>query len=189
MGPEHGPLRIELATPCSADWSAMSGDERRRSCAQCRKHVYDLSGLTRDEIRALLSRPEGSPCVRFYQRADGTVLTADCPVGLRERAARLAWRARAAWAAAVVAILGVLGLGAAADVEPGRELPPLPRVASTIPAQAPPPELPPLPAHPRLGGTHSTFVNLLMGGGTVHIGLMRRRSTIKVIKGTTEAAR
>ena len=27
---------------------------------------------------------EGSPCVRFYRRFDGTVLTADCPVGLRK---------------------------------------------------------------------------------------------------------
>ncbi len=39
--------------------------------------------MTVDAALALVSRPGSSPCVRFYRRADGTVLTADCPVGAR----------------------------------------------------------------------------------------------------------
>ncbi|MFL5321559.1 MAG: hypothetical protein ACJ790_17990 [Myxococcaceae bacterium] len=76
------PLRFKVASPCSADWSRMSGDERARFCGQCKKHVYDLSALRNDEVRALVQKTEGKLCAKFYQRADGTVLTADCPVGV-----------------------------------------------------------------------------------------------------------
>jgi len=59
----------------------MSGDERARFCAQCQKHVYNLSELTAQQAVALIQSKEGKLCARFYRRADGTILTADCPVG------------------------------------------------------------------------------------------------------------
>ena len=34
---------IRVATPCSADWNAMTGDDRVRACGSCKKHVYNLS--------------------------------------------------------------------------------------------------------------------------------------------------
>jgi hypothetical protein len=84
---------IRIASPCSADWDAMRalagselGDDagaRARFCGSCEKNVYDLSSMTRDAALALIERHEGQCCVRFYKRADGTVLTEDCPVGLR----------------------------------------------------------------------------------------------------------
>jgi hypothetical protein len=49
--------------------------------------------MTRDEVRALLVSTEGRVCARLYRRADGTVLTRDCPTGLRalrRRASRVA---------------------------------------------------------------------------------------------------
>ena len=72
---------VKVASPCSALWGQMAGDDRARFCAQCQKHVYNLSNLTADEAAALIREREGSLCARFYQRADGTVLTSDCPVG------------------------------------------------------------------------------------------------------------
>lgn len=99
---DRPPLRIAVASPCTKDWNQMEGDEKKRFCAGCRQHVYDLSQLRYDEVRALLDA-EAPPCVRFFQRADGTVMTKDCPVG-RERKrrpwrkmARLALAACAAW--------------------------------------------------------------------------------------------
>ncbi len=76
-----GPVR--LASPCNEDWSRMVGGSRTRFCAKCSKRVHDLSGLTADEVRRLLNVPPGAqpPCIRFYVRKDGTMLTADCPVG------------------------------------------------------------------------------------------------------------
>ncbi|HEY6251733.1 MAG TPA: carboxypeptidase-like regulatory domain-containing protein [Candidatus Angelobacter sp.] len=61
----------------------MSGDDRVRHCQECKLNVYNLSAMSRREAEELIARREGRLCVRFYQRADGTVLTRDCPVGFR----------------------------------------------------------------------------------------------------------
>ena len=74
---------IRIAAPCSADWDAMEGTGAARFCQTCRKNVYNLSAMTRAEAEALVTRTEGRLCVRFYTRADGTLLTQDCPVGLK----------------------------------------------------------------------------------------------------------
>lgn len=74
---------IKIASPCTASWDAMAGDDTTRFCDQCEKHVYNLSSLSRDEAEALVMKHEGKMCVRFYQRPDGTMLTQDCPVGWR----------------------------------------------------------------------------------------------------------
>jgi hypothetical protein len=74
---------LRVATPCHASWEAMKGDERARFCGECRKHVYNLSAMSRAEATSLLAERGETLCVRFYQRADGTVLTGDCPVGVR----------------------------------------------------------------------------------------------------------
>lgn len=96
---------IEVATPCHASWGAMTGDYHSRFCGECQRHVYNLSEMTRAGAEALIREKEGSLCVRFYRRADGTVLTADCPVGLaavRRKAFRLA-------GVLVGAVLGLIG--------------------------------------------------------------------------------
>ncbi len=76
---------VTLATPCRAKWSAMSGDDAVRWCQACEKNVYNLSALDALEARALLQESEGTVCVRFFRRPDGTVLTRDCPEGVRAR--------------------------------------------------------------------------------------------------------
>lgn len=79
---------IKIASPCPADWNEMYGDNRKRFCGDCSRHVYNLSGMTRDEAEALVTNAEGRLCVRYFQRADGTVITADCPVGWAKVKAR-----------------------------------------------------------------------------------------------------
>ena len=74
---------LRIASPCPAAWDSMQGDDRVRFCASCSKHVYNVSDLTADEAVALIQNSEGHSCVRLYRRKDGTVLTADCPVGIR----------------------------------------------------------------------------------------------------------
>jgi hypothetical protein len=77
--------RARVATPCSASWDSMEGDDRVRFCGQCAKNVYNLSGMTRVEAEVLLREKEHGACVRLCRRADGTVMTSDCPVGVRRR--------------------------------------------------------------------------------------------------------
>ena len=80
---------VKVAAPCVVSWDRMTGDDRARFCSLCQKNVYNLSVLTTDEITALIREKEGKLCGRFYRRSDGTMLTADCPVGLRQMARRL----------------------------------------------------------------------------------------------------
>jgi hypothetical protein len=79
---------IRLATPCGASWSQMTGDDRKRMCGACNKHVYNLSGMTREEAHALIVENEGTLCARFFQRADGTIMLADCLVGKQQKRKR-----------------------------------------------------------------------------------------------------
>lgn len=83
----------------------MRGDDRKRFCQQCKLNVFDISELTETEVRALLLKSEGRVCGRIYRRRDGTVLTRDCPTGLR--AVRL--RLLRGFAAAVALIAGLVG--------------------------------------------------------------------------------
>src|SRR5262245_21020303 len=91
---------IQVASPCPASWEAMKGDERVRFCGECRLNVYNLSEMAREEAEEFVRRREGRTCVRFFRREDGTVLTKDCPVGVRLLRQRLA--------RAVAAICGIL---------------------------------------------------------------------------------
>ena len=74
---------ISIANPCPADWNKMKGNDEVRFCATCEKNVYNLSGMSRSEAEALILATEGNLCGRFYRRADGTIITDNCPVGLR----------------------------------------------------------------------------------------------------------
>ena len=68
----------------------MAGDERKRFCQQCELHVYNLASMTEQEAVQLIEETQGRLCGRIYRRKDGTVLTQDCPVGLRAVRRKLA---------------------------------------------------------------------------------------------------
>jgi hypothetical protein len=100
---------IKIASPCSQDWNEMIGSERKRFCGECKLNVYNLSGMSRAEAENLLLNSEGRLCVRFYRRADGSVLTKDCPVGwqaIKQRVSKTA----TAFASLVFAALSGIGL-------------------------------------------------------------------------------
>src|SRR5262245_21762657 len=88
--------RIRVASPCPAGWNEMSGDERVRFCNSCSLHVYNISEMTRRDAAALIAETEGRLCVRLLRPADGTVITRDCPIGLRAIRRRVARFATAA---------------------------------------------------------------------------------------------
>ena len=83
------PIRLRVASPCNANWSAMKGDDTSRFCQRCQLNVYNLSEMTDAQARTLIAEKEGRLCVRFYRRADGTVLTKDCPDGVHRRNGRI----------------------------------------------------------------------------------------------------
>jgi hypothetical protein len=77
--------RVFIASPCAVPWESMTGDERERLCASCDKKVYDVSKMTSAEAEALLRAKSTDACLRIFRRFDGTVLTADCPVGVEKK--------------------------------------------------------------------------------------------------------
>lgn len=74
---------VRVAAPCRADWELMHGNERVRFCDRCSMNVYNLSNMSKRDAESLILNAEGRLCVRYYSRADGTILTANCPVGLQ----------------------------------------------------------------------------------------------------------
>jgi hypothetical protein len=81
---------VEVASPCPAAWDSMVGDDRSRFCAECSKSVHNIAGMSREEAEAFLAGVAGDVCIRIFRRADGTVLTSDCPVGVRRKQRRRA---------------------------------------------------------------------------------------------------
>jgi hypothetical protein len=100
---------VRIAAPCKVDWDQMIGDERVRFCGQCSLNVYNLSSMTRSDAESLIARNEGRLCVRFYRRYDGSIITRDCPIGLRAIRRRLSYVAKAI-SSSVLGLLAGLGV-------------------------------------------------------------------------------
>lgn len=107
--------RVQTASPCPVRWTDMRGgdDERTRHCDRCNLSVHNISKMTTAEAEAFLTAQfddNGEPrahrvCARIFRRADGTILTAECPVGvaaLRAKARRAVVR--------IATITGLLAL-------------------------------------------------------------------------------
>lgn len=151
---------VRVASPCSANWEEMVGNAHVRYCLHCEKNVYNLSEMKRDEAEALLQEHlGGSLCVRFYQRADGTILTQDCPVGVsKKRRKKLALAVAGAGAMAMAAasylkeprssvqgeampvegaivVTGDVPVPPNVNVDPTPEPPPAPKPSPTVPVR------------------------------------------------------
>ena len=117
---------VHVAAPCQADWNQMMGDERVRFCGECSLNVFNLSAMTRSEAEALIARSEGRLCVKFYRRRDGSIITQDCPVGLRAIRRRVSYLAKAI-GSAVLSFMAVVGVhetvsSSLAALRPGRTM-------------------------------------------------------------------
>jgi hypothetical protein len=97
---------LKIASPCPTSWDGMYGNDQVRFCGECKLNVYNLSGMTKEAAEDLLQNTEGRLCVRYFRRADGTVLTQDCPVGWRAVKKRVTNLA----AAACTLVLGFLSM-------------------------------------------------------------------------------
>lgn len=84
----------------------MAGDERVRFCSLCGKNVYNLSAMSREAATQLIQEREDQLCALLYRRSDGTLLTADCPVGVKAFASRVSRRAIAALAGLLLVLGG-----------------------------------------------------------------------------------
>jgi hypothetical protein len=102
---------VEIASPCEVPWISMRGDERVRFCGTCKKNVYNVAGMSRDEAEALIGEST-QLCLRLMKRADGTVITSDCAPARAQalrKAARRGLYFAVAMAGAIGGLLGTAG--------------------------------------------------------------------------------
>ncbi len=125
--------RVRVASPCSAKWDDMVGDERERFCLSCDKQVFNISAMARAEAEAFLAARVGSKtCVRFFRRADGTILTDDCPTGVRRKRLRVLGAVALGGGAMLAGAAALLGAQPSAKVTVTASTP-NPRASSSAP--------------------------------------------------------
>jgi hypothetical protein len=154
MPRERSPLDdVRIASPCPVPWDSMAGDERVRFCPQCRLNVYNLSAMPRQEAEATVRQRETARvCLHFYRRADGSVLTQDCPLGAARKRLRAAQRRLRLLALAALVLLLALFSWLAAWMDRGqntegqasrfRDVEPFKTVLDWVAPEPPPPPPP-----------------------------------------------
>ncbi len=104
--------QVRIASPCHVDWDSMTGDERKRFCGACKLNVYNISEMSKQEAASFIRQSEGRTCVRFYQRKDGTIITDNCPLGLRQLRDRVRLKV-----AAIFALFAWMGFSSEAHAQ------------------------------------------------------------------------
>lgn len=126
---------LHLAAPCPAKWEEMDGDDKVRHCSLCALNVYNLQAMSEEEAQEFVSSKNEKGeriCALLYRRADGKVLTKDCPRGLsllRDKT-RQVWQKVCAAASLLVGSLTLGSYGAApsragdcVELKDGRSIP------------------------------------------------------------------
>jgi len=96
--------RARVASPCPMKWDDLTptGENAIRHCEACGLNVHNFAELTARQAEALLQHAAETGerlCGVLWRRADGTIITRNCPVGwraARQRAVRAASRVAAA---------------------------------------------------------------------------------------------
>jgi hypothetical protein len=68
---------LPIASPCTADWNTMTNAGRKRFCGECKKHVHDVSCMTREQAGQFVQDHAGENlCVRYAVDNSGNLLFA-----------------------------------------------------------------------------------------------------------------
>ena len=74
-----------IAAACDSEWKDMEGTEQFRTCQKCKLMVFDVKRMSLDDAKSLIFTREGKDAEAFYKRTDGTFLTSNCPIGVRNK--------------------------------------------------------------------------------------------------------
>jgi len=82
--------KLGVSKPCPIPWESMIGNDRVRKCDTCQLNIFNIESMTTSEVEKLISSSQPYRlCIRLVRRADGTVMTRDCPKGLSAYRKRL----------------------------------------------------------------------------------------------------
>jgi hypothetical protein len=99
--------QIQIPKPCPSDWEEMTGNDRIRYCEECKKHVYNLSKMSRREAEALIATRRGNLCARIVRQPDGSILTEEITPSIHQGI----FRASPVASAVVTAVLTISSSG------------------------------------------------------------------------------
>jgi hypothetical protein len=100
---------VRIASPCSASWEGMTGNEQVRFCDHCQLHVHNLSVMSASRAAALVQAAEGRLCVRYDAQPDGSMLVEPQEPGLPPTRRRFLMQL----AASLFGLLGLRGFATA----------------------------------------------------------------------------
>lgn len=125
---------INVTTPCTMSWDAMKAEGPKavkRFCGECKKHVHDLSKMSKSEARALLaSETTEGLCVRYlYDEKGDVVFAGDARLLATNALTRMARAKR--FVAATAALALPMSLNACMGAAMPREVAPVPTVSQT----------------------------------------------------------
>lgn len=103
MAPKNFLNNLTIASPCTADWNSMIGNEQVRFCEHCSLKVHNLSLMTRNQAQRLVARSNGRLCVRYHHDSTGRPLT----LPVRQKLHRIGRRASRIAAGAFTATLSI----------------------------------------------------------------------------------
>jgi hypothetical protein len=89
--------KVSIAAPCPKTWSELAGDDKKRFCSKCEKHVHNGEAMTHSEVVRIVHEGQGKVCMRLVTDESGTILYKNSEK--RTKAASLAKRAGLAIAA------------------------------------------------------------------------------------------
>jgi hypothetical protein len=125
---------ITIVTPCPMDWDQMSGDDSKRYCSSCGKHVHDVAKLTSAQAVSLIDQLPGDVCGRITHLADGTLVTADSRFAAEQNPPSTPWQFNIRSLMGIIAgFAATLGLGRLlGDYMEPAPLPPRTPIRTTI---------------------------------------------------------
>lgn len=127
-----------MPDPCHQGWDTMPGDDRKRFCESCGKHVHNLTAMRPHEIVTLFQDDDASVCGRVARRSDGTLYIPDDAGSAPSGPRRWQFHLRSIMGV-IAAVAGMLGVSRLWPEEPdGSPVHPFPELVSR---QSPPAEL------------------------------------------------
>lgn len=74
---------IVVESPCTERWDDMTGNDVVRFCDRCNLNVHNLTSMSERDAEKLIASKPVRPCVYFYRRENGAIVTDNCPKALR----------------------------------------------------------------------------------------------------------
>lgn len=105
--------QLSIPEPCGVDWNTMTGDDRRRFCASCSKHVTHLSRMSETDAKSFLLDNPGA-CIQVEVIGD-TILFEAAPKTTERRG----WLRKAATVGALLSVVSPAYAAGHIDGNPG----------------------------------------------------------------------